>query len=42
MDESAPQDPAADANPPDVDQETHLDTSSPHATPPSPIADPLG
>ena len=42
MDESAPQHPAADANPPEANPETHVETSSPHATPPSPIADPLG
>ena len=39
MDDSAPQDPATDANPPEADPATHVDPSSPHATPPSPAAD---
>ena len=42
MDDSAPQDPATDANPPEADPESHVETSSPHATPSSPVADPLG
>ena len=41
MDDSAPQDPATDANPPEADPATHVDPSSPHATPPSPAGDPL-
>ena len=41
MDDSTPQDPATDANPPEADPATHVDTSSPRATPPSPVADPL-
>lgn len=40
MDDSAPQDPATNANPPEADPATHVDPSSPHATPPSPSADP--
>ena len=40
MDDSAPQDPATDANPPEADPATHVDPSSLHATPPSPAADP--
>ncbi|XP_044412477.1 histone-lysine N-methyltransferase SETD2 isoform X2 [Triticum aestivum] len=40
MDDSAPQDPATDANPPEAGPATHVDPSSPHATPPSPAADP--
>ena len=39
MDDSAPQDPATDANPPEADPATHVDTSSPRATPSSPVAD---
>ena len=39
MDDTAPQDPATDANPPEADPETHVETSSPHATPSSPVAD---
>jgi len=41
IDDSAPQDPATDANPLEADPATHVDTSSPRATPPSPVADPL-
>ena len=41
MDDSAPQDPATDANPPEADPAMHIDPSSPHATPPRPAADPL-
>ena len=41
MDDSAPQDPATDANPPEADPATYVDPSSPHATPPSPAAAPL-
>ena len=39
MDDSAPQDPATDANPPEADPATHVDPSIPHATPPSPATD---
>ena len=41
IDDSAPQDPATDANPPEADPATHVDTSSPRATPLSPVVDPL-
>ena len=37
-DHSAPQNPGADANPPEVEPDVHVDTSHPHA-PPSPIAE---
>ena len=40
IDDSAPQDPATDANPPEADPAIHVDTSSPRATPPSPVVDP--
>ena len=38
-DRSAPQNPGADANPPEAEPETHVDTSNTHATPPSPTVD---
>ena len=41
MDDSIPQGASPEANPPEADPETHVETSSPHATPPSPVADPL-
>ena len=41
MDDTAPQDPATDANPSEADPETHVETSSPHVTPSSPVVDPL-
>ena len=39
-DHSAPQNPGADANPPEAEPETQVDTSTPDATPPNPTADP--
>ena len=38
-DHSAPQNPGADANPPEVEPEIHVDTSHPHATPSCPIVE---
>ena len=40
MDDSSPQGENTEANLPEADPVTHIDPSSPHATPPSPTADP--
>ena len=41
MDDFVPPKPTINANPPEADPAIHEDTSSPHAMPASPVADPL-
>ena len=41
MDDFVPPEPTINADPPEADSAMHEDTSSPHAIPASPVADPL-